>query len=138
VHRQAYWIVIGIVALILSACSSPPPAESFPCDVARVLESRCHRCHSDPPALGVPFPLMTFADTRRTTTLTRSGAEAPIWQVMGEVLEDRKMPLDPDTGNPAPMSDNDPDRLILLSWIRNGARASVSVKSGACDSHFGS
>jgi len=39
-------------------------ATGLPCDVQALLQTRCQGCHGSPPAAGVPFSLVTFADAQ--------------------------------------------------------------------------
>ncbi len=127
------------VVLMLScgeADPAPAPAEStFPCEVERALASRCLGCHGDPPALGVPISFATFEATQVETTLTRSGERQPTWQAMKDVLEDGKMPLDPETGVVAPLPDDNADRRIIMDWLSGGAPPATDAQR--CDGHEG-
>jgi hypothetical protein len=41
--------------------SSEPTSGTIPADVDAVLKDRCQTCHTDPPQMNAPFPLLTFA-----------------------------------------------------------------------------
>jgi hypothetical protein len=112
-----------IILWSASACAPEPAKESLPCDVAQALARRCQICHSNPPAAGAPFSLVTFEDTRRANRLNH---DAPVWQSIGEALSAGRMPLDPRTGNPAPMPEDDPDRVTLTAWAARGAPSGES------------
>ena len=122
--RAAFLVGAGAASLTVFACSSDPaatpgPPEPFPCDVARVMTRTCWNCHKDPPNRGVPFSLVHFSDTRKTTNLTLSGQEEPIWMAMKENLEAKKMPLSPVTFAPEPLPDD--EQKIMLDWLDAGA-----------------
>ena len=81
------------------------------CDVAPILEARCHRCHTDPPENGAPFPLLTYADTQ----------EDDRYEHMGEAIEREFMPplwleLDPPV-----QALSCSEEATVLAWIAQGA-----------------
>ncbi|MEP7119837.1 MAG: hypothetical protein ABJE95_02960 [Byssovorax sp.] len=45
-------------------CGPLPATGDIPCDVFKVIHSRCNPCHVDPPKVGAPFPLLTYEDTQ--------------------------------------------------------------------------
>jgi hypothetical protein len=88
---------------------------SFPCDVEAVLESRCWRCHSNPPVMNAPFPLATYVDTQANVP----GSGMPIWKEMAIVITPTDM-------MPAIMPPTAPfltsaQQKTLLEWIDAGA-----------------
>ncbi len=70
-------------------CAETPAPDTgdFPCEVHAVLAARCHECHSDPPTMGAPFPLLTFEDTRPLY------GKQTRWQAMKAAIESGFMPL---------------------------------------------
>ncbi len=70
------WVVL--VPLLLASCagersdypygsdagqgSTATAPSGLPCDVAQILQAHCTSCHSDPPMMGVPMGLATYAD----------------------------------------------------------------------------
>jgi hypothetical protein len=43
-------------------CGNVPASGSIPADVQTVLAAKCQVCHQDPPLMGAPFPLLTYAE----------------------------------------------------------------------------
>src|SRR5436305_10248870 len=63
-----------------AAALPPVPSASgaLPCDVARVLGTRCQGCHGKPPLYGAPMPLATWADTQAVPP----GDTVPAWKAI--------------------------------------------------------
>jgi hypothetical protein len=85
------------------------------CDVARVLEQKCQRCHQDPPQNGAPFSLLTYDDTQ---VLDRGGT--PRYERMHDAVESEYMPatfvkLEPPV---EPLTES--ERGLLLEWAASG------------------
>jgi uncharacterized membrane protein len=68
----------GVTAVNFATCGTTPATGSFPADVAAVLMSRCQPCHTDPPLMGAPFPLLAYADVHKVLPATTT----PIYQEM--------------------------------------------------------
>ncbi len=122
------FIVAGMLfigAASAAACSQtvtpPPSAGRLPCDVERVLSTRCVPCHASTPQLPVraPFPLESYVDTQGTTNLLGTKNQ-PIWRAMDHVIRAGSMPLstDPPYSTPNPL-DADAAK-ILLDWTGAG------------------
>jgi hypothetical protein len=79
--------------------------------VLAVLIDKCQRCHSDPPALGVPVPLTSYDDTQVPVPAAN---DEPVWQVMGQYLDVDAMP-------PNPPYLTAMEKTTLLDWIEAGA-----------------
>ena len=47
-----------------ATCGPLPASGDIPCDVFKVIHGSCNRCHTDPPLIGAPFPLLTYEDTQ--------------------------------------------------------------------------
>jgi hypothetical protein len=103
----------------LPEASAIPDHPILPCDVAAVIGSVCHRCHSDMPeqrALTGPFILSTWADTQQTYLAK------PVWQRMREAIATNFMPLmaDPQLSPPVrPLTPEQKD--TMLGWLDAGA-----------------
>jgi hypothetical protein len=83
------------------------------CDVEPILEAHCQRCHTDPPANGAPFPLLTYEDTQ--------AGEPPRYERMGEVVSQDFMPpqwlaVDPPV-EALPCS----EKRTLIEWVEQAA-----------------
>jgi hypothetical protein len=113
---------------VFSGPPAPPPLAAHPgaprivrwCQVRRLIERRCHRCHGAPTALGAPFPLVSYADTQRDYP---SGSGRYIFERMDHVIRYRVMPpvslpLDPPV---LPLEQAEAD--LLLVWLEEGALA---------------
>jgi mono/diheme cytochrome c family protein len=79
----------------------------LPCDVYRVLNGNCHRCHGDPLVDGAPFPLLTYADTQ-ADFFTR-----PVWDRMADAVEPGAIPGMPFGANPMEEANID----VLRAWF---------------------
>jgi uncharacterized membrane protein len=82
------------------------------CDARAVLQAKCVRCHSAPPAHGAPFSLLSYADTQE---LDHSGK--PRFEKMRAALDTELMPptflqLEP----PVEQLTTD-EKTTLLAWL---------------------
>ena len=68
----------GVSAANFATCGTTPATGSFPADVAAVLMSRCQPCHTSPPLMGAPFPLLAYEDVHKALPATTT----PIYQEM--------------------------------------------------------
>jgi hypothetical protein len=116
---------LGAALLLIaeaSACTmrvSAPDVPRLPCDVEQVLVDKCQRCHSNPPAPGVPIPLVTYEDTQVPFPAQNN---EPVWQVIGDVIELDAMPVQPPFLTAG-------ERGTLLAWVDAGAPPA----DGGCD-----
>jgi uncharacterized membrane protein len=85
------------------------------CSVARVLEAKCWRCHSDPPQHGAPFPLVSYADTQREVM------GVPRWERMRSVIEADFMPPDFIELDPPVEKLSAEEKATLLDWFAASA-----------------
>jgi uncharacterized membrane protein len=95
------------------AGGSAEPA--FPCDVSRIIEAKCVRCHSDPPENGAPFPLLTWEDTQKPY------GRVLVHDAMLVAVESGFMPLTELELSPPVEDLTTSERTDLLSWLRAGA-----------------
>ena len=88
------------------------------CDALEVIERKCQRCHSSPPANGAPFALLRYSDTQRDYP---AGSGRFIHDRMSYVIRHRTMPmvalvLDPPV---EPLEPHEVDTLLV--WLEEGA-----------------
>jgi hypothetical protein len=100
-------------------------AASLPCDVAAVLAARCSSCHAQPPRFGAPFSLLTWADTRASS----SSGPTPIWSLMKNAIEAGDMP--PPSSPTGPLTAS--ERATLLGWLTAGAPSGSAACGAAPD-----
>jgi len=85
------------------------------CAVRTVLADKCQRCHSDPPAHGAPFPLVSFEDTQR-----RDSSGKPLSDRIAAAVESDYMPARFVTLKPPVVPLTAEERELLLTWCRSG------------------
>jgi hypothetical protein len=95
------------------AGGSAEPA--FPCDVSRIIEAKCERCHSDPPENGAPFPLLSWEDTQKPY------GRVLVHDAMLVAVESGFMPLTELELSPPVEDLTTSERTVLLSWLGAGA-----------------
>jgi uncharacterized membrane protein len=88
------------------------------CDVARLLERRCQTCHSEPPAHGAPFALVSYADTQ---VLDRRGRTR--YSLIEQVVSRDEMPPTFIELDPPVMPLLADEKQLLLDWCAAGAPA---------------
>lgn len=103
----------GVTDAVEAASGAPNngAASADFCNVQRVLQDKCQRCHSDPPQHGAPFALVTYDDTQ---ALDRH--EQPRYLAMEEAVASGTMPatflkLDPPV---EPLDES--EKQLLLDW----------------------
>jgi uncharacterized membrane protein len=123
--RLSIAIAFSFLALALHACSSTPanptpdaapvPAgRFFPCDVEAAVKARCQICHTTPPVMSAPFPLLEYADTQKDY-----GGGQKVWEAMKRAIETGEMPQ---RGSPSgPLTPE--QKATLLTWLGAGALA---------------
>ena len=72
-------------------CKYPDASAGLPCEVFTILADNCHSCHTDPPANGAPFPLLTYEDTQAPYFKT----DLKRWERMARVVEPNGSPRMP-------------------------------------------
>lgn len=94
-------------------------AMGLPCEVVAVLKARCQVCHTMPPRMGAPVPLLTYADTQRLA----EGGTVKVWQRMKEYVETDFMPLAGSPDGPLTAA----EKTTLLGWLGAGAQPGTAV-----------
>lgn len=125
--RTGAWQGLALLTLACgSAVSEPAPGTDTHvshidsgefCAAFQVIEHKCVRCHSDPPAHGAPFAL----DSYEATQVPSHDGKTVRADRMGEVIESGFMPyvslrLDPPV---EPLSCE--EKATILDWIDRGA-----------------
>ena len=76
-------------------CSKPKDLNDktpLPAEIDDIVERRCRMCHSDPPRMYAPFPLVTWEDVQR---LRSKKTGEPVYEVIGRRIHDTKRPMPP-------------------------------------------
>jgi hypothetical protein len=103
------------------------PGDDAPawCDVRVVLERKCQRCHSDPPANGAPFALVTYEDTqvidRGGVPRSKRMADAIVSDYMPPRFLKIEPPVDVLTAE---------EKELLLEWLFSGAASTGGPQCG--------
>jgi hypothetical protein len=83
--------------------------EFIPCDVEAVLKAKCHVCHTDPPLMCAPRPLLTYQNI------------APVRMLMEMYLKIDFMPYVPPGAAGPPNGPLSPaQKATLLDWLAKG------------------
>lgn len=99
--------------------------DGLPCSIAPVVVGVCQRCHSEPPAHGAPFPLVSAADFHAVFPPPPSAFGRLVRERAVAAVESDFMPL----VNPSAPLDPPVEPLTaaqksaLLEWLRAGAPA---------------
>jgi hypothetical protein len=89
-------------------------AQYIPCDVEAVLKAKCHVCHTDPPQMGAPRPLLTYQNI------------APVRDLMESYLKMDFMPYVPPGASGPPNGPLSPtQKATLLDWLAMGGLPST-------------
>ena len=94
-------------------------ATALPDDVDDILERRCRPCHSDPPQMFAPMPLVTFEHVHAPRSPAR-GAE-PVFETIARRIHDERYPMPPVTF--PPLSRDELERLD--AWLADCAPAAA-------------
>jgi uncharacterized membrane protein len=101
------------------------------CAAFDVIQRKCQPCHSDPPKNDAPISLMTFEDTQRcyNNRLVHDRMEVMVETgAMPFVELNDILHLDP------PVEDlTEPERNLLLTWLREGACRAPGLECPATD-----
>lgn len=89
----------------------------LPDDVDAVLEKHCRECHSDPPRVYAPMPLVSWEDAHTFAPGHDSGPA--IYELIERRIHDDHHPMPPITRDPLPASAKD----TLDAWIFDCAPA---------------
>jgi uncharacterized membrane protein len=113
-------------------CSDAGTGTNFPCNVAPIIKNKCQRCHDTQTALTAclaanscvqgPFPLTTWADTRR-----HLGPTSRVIDFMASVIETDVMPYQTDAISPPVEKLTADEKATLLSWAKSCAPASATA-----------
>lgn len=97
-----------------SVCAPGPSvaAPAYPCEIFDILSRRCHRCHTDPPQNGAPFPLLTWEDTQEEYF---GGKQR--WQFMKNAIKSDFMPLTALALDPPVQPLTAEEKATLLEWV---------------------
>jgi hypothetical protein len=134
--------LVSLLAVAVAGCGSnasqpasgggndagtPATSDSFagalPCDVERVLASKCRNCHSASPQFGAPMPLVTLADLHRDAP---SVASKKVFDLVASRVSDDAHPMPP-----APNARiGSADREVFASWASAGAPAGEGAACG--------
>ena len=87
----------------------------LPCDVDKVLKTRCQTCHSAETKYGASAPLVTYADLTKTWTNGKK-----VYEMVKGRVHDAARPMPP---QPNPLLAAD-ELATLDKWIDGGAKAS--------------
>jgi hypothetical protein len=103
-------------------------ATGLPCDVDKVLKTKCQTCHSSPTKYGASAPLVTYADLQAPGPGASSNKK--VFELVASRIHDTARPMPP---SPNPML-ADVDAKVIDSWIAGGAKPSgescTSEKAG--------
>jgi|ERR1041385_1095105 hypothetical protein len=110
-------LLLGTIAAC-GGVEQAPPERAIPCEVNAVLVHVCQKCHSSPPANGVPISLVTYDDTQALYSDRATYHDTPVWKVMRDLVRAGIMPQPPVVLDAA-------DRATLLDWLDRGAPAAT-------------
>jgi len=101
-----------------AAGSVETTSTGLPCDVDKVLKSRCQTCHGSPTQFGASAPLVTHDDLVANGPGASSGKK--VYELVASRIHDAARPMPP---TPNPLLDA-ADLATLDKWIAGGAPAS--------------
>ena len=126
-------VLLGALALV-AACGSDPVGispssltdgqseQSDFCDALAVVQSKCVRCHADPPVNGAPFALDDYAaivaPSPSRTEPDRRRADRMLSAVQANRMPDTELTLEPPVETLTCA-----ERTTLLGWLADGAQA---------------
>lgn len=113
-----------LVALALAACGDE--TRPLPADVDAVLESRCRRCHADPPANFAPMPLISWNDLHAASP---GDPDSPVFVRVGVRIHSADFPMPPQRTDEL-AAFTDAEREILDLWIAAGAPPAPDPDAG--------
>jgi len=117
---RLFVVLLGALCSAALACSSPAAPVTY-CDVQPITESRCERCHTEPPENGAPFSLVGYAATQE------SYEGEPIYERMGRAVRTDFMP-------PVTLSVDPPVVDLTSEEVETiGAWADAGAPPGDCD-----
>ena len=100
-----------------------PPAKvatGFPCEVEAIIKAKCQTCHTEPPRMGAPIHILSYADTQ---VAPPDDPKKKVWEYMELYITMGFMPL---KGSPTgPLTD--PEKATMLGWLKGGPVASTTI-----------
>ena len=91
--------------------ASDAGATALPADVDDILERRCRPCHSDPPQMFAPLPLVTWEHVHAPLAPPRD--DEAVFTAIARRIHDERFPMPPTTFPPL-----DDDELARLDeWL---------------------
>lgn len=92
-----------------------PGATALPADVDAVLAGKCRTCHSDPPEMYAPMPLLTWQHVQAPAPARNDGSA--VYERIAVRIHDDKFPMPPTT---QPQLTDD-ERALLDAWLEQCA-----------------
>lgn len=124
------WLVRAAIACSLAACAEDraglacdaPLAidggvTALPPDIDGILERRCRECHTDPPQMFAPMPLLSWEHVQAPMPAPRD--DEPVYQYIGARIDDERYPMPPVTRPQLTPQ----ERAALNAWIEDCAPA---------------
>lgn len=136
-------VLVAALASALGAACGSPDGEFAPnrvatggegvqngfCDAAAVIEQKCVRCHSEPPAHGAPFALVGYADITAPSPSpsdpARTRADRMLAAVESGYMPYTALALDPPV---EPLTCE--ERTTLVTWLEAGAEPPAGGDDG--------
>jgi len=122
-----WWPALAGLSLACSTAVSEPAPKSDAhvtqaeagefCDAFAIIQEKCVRCHSDPPAHGAPFPLASYEATQ---VPSRDGKSIRADR-MRAVIDSGFMPLTSLKLEPPVEALSCEEKATILHWIDQGA-----------------
>ncbi len=104
-----------LAVLAFTGCSHAAADGEIPCDVARVLEAKCLRCHGAEPRHGAPYRFTSLSRIREVR-----GGKPVFERIELAIEEDFMPPLEVEDDPPvAPLDVG--ERATLVGWTSAGA-----------------
>ena len=126
IRRRAWLVLPALTLACSSSVSEPTPRDDARvshgeagefCAAFAVIQDKCVRCHSDPPANGAPFAL----DSYEATQVPSRDGKTIRADRMGAVIESGFMPLTSLRLDPPVESLSCEEKATILAWVERGA-----------------
>jgi len=96
--------------------ATPVPTEvNLPCDVQAMLARYCQNCHSNPPTMNAPMPLMTWADL---TAPTKSNKNKSCGIAAAQRMRSLDTPMPPKPASGVPLA----TIAMFEDWVGEGMK----------------